>query len=168
MLDRSRLSARSRTEPELDILSRELNEEQWGVIEDLFPTPPPGPEGGRPRIDSRACFEGVLWVLRTGARWKDLPRSFPSYPTCWRRFVEWTTSGLVDRALERLAAKLDESGRLNWEEGFADGTFASAKKGAIALAPLAAARERRSCFSPMVRACRWRSKLTRPITPKST
>ncbi len=153
-------------EPESDSVPRELNEEQWGVIDDLFPTRPPGPEGGRPRIDSRACFEGVLWVLRTGARWKDLPRSFPSYPTCWRRFVEWTTSGVLDEALERLAALLDESGKLNWDEGFADGTFASAKKGATALDPLAAARGPRSWSSPMARGCRWRSTSSRPTSPR--
>ncbi len=109
----------------------QLSDEQWGLISDLFPTPAPGPQGGRPHADSRACFEGILWVLRTGARWKDLPRSFPSYVTCWRRFVAWTTTGLLDQAFRRLVRKLDRQGGLNWNEAFADGTFASAKKGAI-------------------------------------
>lgn len=52
----------------------------------LFPWNPPTRLGGRPRIPPRACFEGILWVLRSGARWKDLTRSFPSLTTFWRRF----------------------------------------------------------------------------------
>ena len=74
-------------------------------------------------------------MLRSGARWKDLPLSFPSYATCWRRFTEWSLSGLWDRAWLRLVSLLDEQGDIDWEEGFADGTFASAKKGVISLSP---------------------------------
>ncbi|MEZ6073686.1 MAG: hypothetical protein R3C10_26250 [Pirellulales bacterium] len=66
-----------------------------------------------------------------GARRKDLPRSFPSCGTCWRRFFAWTTAGLLDKAFRRLVDKLDRQGGLNWNEAFADGTFPSAKKGAI-------------------------------------
>ncbi|WP_390620493.1 transposase [Polystyrenella longa] len=47
---------------------------------------PPKFGGGRPQAPPRECFEGILWVLRTGARWKDLPKSFPSFTMCWRRF----------------------------------------------------------------------------------
>ena len=152
MNDRSRVIAGSRMEPDSNFPPRQLSDEQWGQIHDLFPTPKPGPKGGRPRADSRACFEGILWVLRSGARWKDLPKSFPSYVTCWRRFVEWTADGLIDRALRRLVRRLDRRGRINWEEGFADGTFASAKKGAIWSARPAAARGPRSWSSPMATA----------------
>ena len=101
MLDRSRDHVGSRMEPESNEPALQLSDEQWGLIQDLFPTPTPGPKGGRPRADARACFEGILWVHRTGARWKDLPKSFPSYVTCWRRFVEWTTAGLLDKSLRR-------------------------------------------------------------------
>lgn len=132
MAIRSRECAGSRTEPVSNEPSPQLSDEQWGFIQDLFPTPAPGPKGGRPRADSRACFEGILWVLRSGARWKDLPKSFPSYVTCWRRFAEWVEAGLLDKALSRLVGRLDRQGKLNWEEAFGDGTFASAKKGAIA------------------------------------
>ena len=111
----------------------QLTDEQWLLICDLFPIPKPDPRGGRPRADSRQCLEGVLWVLRSGARWKDLPRSFPSYATCWRRFAQWSLDGVWDRAWSRLLSQLDQQGDIDWLEGFADGTFASAKKGAIAL-----------------------------------
>ena len=111
----------------------QLTDEQWLLIHDLFPMPKPDPCGGRPRVDSRRCLEGILWVLRSGARWKDLPRSFPSYATCWRRFMRWSLDGVWDRAWARLISQLDQQGKIDWEQGFADGTFASAKKGAIAL-----------------------------------
>jgi len=109
----------------------QLTDEHWLLISDCFPVPAPDPRGGRPRANVRRCLEGILWVLRSGARWKDLPRSFPSYVTCWRRFVEWSSNGVWDQAWRRLLEQLDRQGQVDWEQGFADGTFAPAKKGAI-------------------------------------
>ncbi|TWT35827.1 hypothetical protein KOR34_07210 [Posidoniimonas corsicana] len=129
MTDRSCVSAGSRTEPDTNELRPELSDEHWRLIADLFANAKPNAKGGPPRRDPRACFEGVLWVRRTGARWKDLPDRFPSYPTCWRRFVEWTESGVLEKAWRRLIGKLDRAGQVDWRAGFADGTFASAKKG---------------------------------------
>ncbi len=163
-MNRSRGNAGSRREPDTTDLQPELNDEHWLLIADLFSNASPSPKGGRPMADPRACFEGVLWILRSGARWKDLPPRFPSYATCWRRFVEWTDNGALDKAWTRLLRKLDKNGRVDWSEGFADGTFASAKKGAIALARLNEAREPRSWSSPTPRACRWQSISRRPIT----
>lgn len=127
---RSRDTAGSRMEPDATTVRPQLSDEQWALVSDLFAPPKPNPAGGRPRADVRQCLEGILWVLRSGARWKDLPRSFPSYVTCWRRFVEWTGEGIWDKAWRRLLKKLDKQGEIDWEEGIADGTFASAKKGA--------------------------------------
>ena len=89
----------------------------------------PGPKGGRPITDPRACFEGVLWMVRSGARWKDLPPRFPSRSTVHRRFVEWVGGGVLDRAWKRLMRRLDREGQIDWREGFADGKFATAKNG---------------------------------------
>jgi transposase len=110
----------------------QLSDEQWSLIADLFPDAPPSEKGGRPRRSSRECVEGILWVLRSGARWKDLPAHFPSAPTCWRRFKAWTEAGLWKTAWARLLRKLHRRGRINWQEAMADGTFSSAKKGACA------------------------------------
>lgn len=123
----------------------EVTDEQWLLIADLFPWQPPGRQGGRPKAHPRDCLEGILWVLRSGARWKDLPDDFPSYPTCWRRFREWTESGVLAEAWERLLQKLDEAGRIQWTEAFADGTFASAKKGALTSAPPSGVKGPSSC-----------------------
>jgi transposase len=120
-------SAGSRTEPE-----SELTDEQWFLIAKLFENPVPSVKGGRPRKSPRPCVEGVWWVLRTGARWKDLPKRFPSPATCWRRHQEWSQAGIWEEAWAMLLRKLDHRGRLNWQETVADGTFSSAKKGAVA------------------------------------
>ena len=70
---RPKARAGSRMEPDSNLPRPQLTDEQWALISDLFPVPTPDPRGGRPRADVRHCLEGVLWVLRSGARWKDLP-----------------------------------------------------------------------------------------------
>ena len=166
MASRSRDSAGSRMEPEQVGFRPQLDDEQWALIADLFVNPPPDPRGGRPRADARRCLEGILWVLRSGSRWKDLPRGFPSYATCWRRFVDWSVEGIWDKAWRRLVKQLDRQGMVDWEEGFADGTFASAKKGAIALVPPSAAKDPSSWSWSMEPACRWPSMSTAPLRQK--
>lgn len=153
MNSRSRDSAGSRMEPKPAEFRPQLTDEHWALIADLFTSPPPDPRGGRPRVDARRCIEGILWVLRSGSRWKDLPRCFPSYVTCWRRFVVWSGEGIWDKAWRRLVHLLDEQGKVVWKEGFADGSFSSAKKGETALVPLNAARDPSSCCSSMALAC---------------
>jgi len=108
----------------------ELTDEQWFLIADLFAELPMSSAGGRPRVAARPCLEGILWVLRTGARWKDLPIQYPSPATCWRRLQEWTESGVLQAAWERLLQRRSDLRRLRLDEAIADGTFAAAKKGA--------------------------------------
>jgi len=115
----------SRTEPK-----PQLSDEQWLLIKDLFPEPPVNAAVGRPRVAARECLEGILWVLRTGARWKDLPTFLPSPSTCWRRFKEWTEEGVFLEAWQRLLEHLDRRKLVVWSEAFGDGTFCPAKKGA--------------------------------------
>ena len=93
------------------------------------------PGGGRPPIPPRACLEGILWVLISGARWKDLPTHFPSPASLrWCRLQEWTESGLFQQAWARLLHRLDGLKSLRWDETMADGTFSPAKKGGLASA----------------------------------
>lgn len=153
---------RSKTEPK-----RELTDERWSLISDLFPEPPIGPKGGRPVAASRDCVEGILWILRSGARWKDLPKHFPSATTCWRRHRQWTKSGTWLAAWKRLMLLLDREGEVNHEESFADGTFASAKKGVRRLARPKGARELKSWFLLTETASPWASIPPAPILTKS-
>ena len=141
----------SKTEPKL-----QLTDEQWFLIADLFPWNPPTRKGGRPTVPPRACLEGILWVLRTGARWKDLPESYPSYVTCWRRLRDWSAAGIFQQAWSRLLHKLDGMQEINWEEAMADGTFSPAKKGGGASAKPNAARGPSSWSSSMGTELRWR------------
>jgi len=64
---------------------RLLTDAQWEKIWPLLPKRPPRPKCGRPPKDYRKVLEGILGILRSGARWCDLPDEFPSPPTCWRR-----------------------------------------------------------------------------------
>ncbi|HXE30778.1 MAG TPA: IS5 family transposase [Terriglobales bacterium] len=108
-----------------------LTEDQWARIEPLLPTLPRRRDGrGRPWRNNRGCFEGILWVLRTGARWRDMPSEYPSGVTCWRRLKEWEEAGVWEAAWRQLLSDLDRKGLLKWDEAFADGSFAPAKKGA--------------------------------------
>lgn len=131
MTERTNKSVKSTAETAVYDFQPELSDEHWGLVADLFSNGRPSPKGGRPKVDPRACFEGILWLLRSGGRWKDMPPCFPSSTTCWRRFVQWTDSGILDKAWKRLIRKLDKEGKIDWKEGFADGTFSPAKKGAI-------------------------------------
>src|SRR5436305_5201988 len=70
-----------------------LADAQWEQLAGLLPRAKPSPKGGRPRADDRSCLEAILWVLRAGARWRDLPDRFPSPATCWRRLNDWRRAG---------------------------------------------------------------------------
>jgi len=74
-------------------------------------------------------LNGILWILRTGAPWADLPDRYPSYQTCHRRFQHWVRAGLLRSILEVLARALHHEGRLDLREAFIDGSFAPAKQG---------------------------------------
>jgi transposase len=110
---------------------RFLTEAQWARIAPLLPKRKRNPKGGRPRADDRACLEGILWVLRTGARWRDLPPQYPSPATCWRRLAAWEAEDVWLDVWRAFLGHLDQRGLLGWEECFIDGTFAPAKRGEL-------------------------------------
>ena len=85
---------------------------------------------GRPWASNRTCFEGILWILQTGAAWRFLPDEYPSPSTCWRRLKQWEEEGVWLDAWRTLLGALDGEGLLRWDETFLDGSFAPAKKGA--------------------------------------
>ena len=109
-----------------------LSEAQWKVLEGLFPEPKRRKDGrGRPWASNRACLEGILWVLRSGARWRDMPEPYPDGSTCWRRLRNWEEQGIWLKAWRKLLGQMDERKLLDWEEAFLDATFITAKKGAL-------------------------------------
>jgi len=71
----------------------DLTDTQWAVLDPLFRPRRRSDGRGRPWRDTRAVLNGVLWILRTGAPWHDLPNRYPPYQTCHRRFQHWQRSG---------------------------------------------------------------------------
>jgi transposase len=113
---------------------RDLTDEQWALVGPFLPAPPRRPDGrGRPWRANRPVLNGILWVLRTGAPWADLPNRYPSYQTCHRRFQHWVRAGLLRTILEVLAQALHDEGYLDLQEAFIDGSFAPAKQGGAAV-----------------------------------
>lgn len=108
--------------------------------------PPQRAATGRPAKDHRLIVEGILWRLRTGAPWRDLPERYGPWQSVYTRFRRWQRAGVWGRALAALQAQADARGDLDWSLHFLDGTVirahphaAGAKKGA-AIRPSAAAR----------------------------
>ncbi len=123
----------------------ELTDAQWALLQALIPEPPRRSDGrGRPWRSTREVLNGVLWILRSGARWQDLPERFPPYQTCHRRFQQWVRDGVLRQMLEALARDLQTCGEIDVSECFIDGTFVVAKKGGLLWAPPSGAKARSS------------------------
>jgi len=123
----------------------ELTNEQWNRIGPIIisTTPEKDPRGRKPR-DPREIMNGILWILRTGAPWKDMPQRYPPYQTCHRRFQQWVRRGVFKLIAQELAQDLYERGGIDIREAFIDGTFVPAKKGVLLSARQNAARAPRS------------------------
>jgi len=141
--------------------AKDLTDFQWSILDALIPEPTPRRDGrGRPWKARRSVLDGILWVLRTGAPWADVPDRYPSYQTCHRRFQQWVRSGVMKGILEALALDLKARGALDVREAFIDGSFAPAKRGVQESGKRNAAKGPRSWQSPIDMVFRW------PCAPK--
>lgn len=145
-----------------------LTDEHWNKLKRFLPEPKASPRGGPKPIPNRRVLEGILWVLYTGARWRDLPREFPSPTTCWRRLHDWEEQGAWLKVWRAFLTELDRQGRLDWEETFADATFAPAKKGASKSVKPRKERAQSFWWWQTVRVFRWEFTPLRPRRAKST
>jgi len=127
----------------------ELTDAQWAALAPHLP--PQRPATGRPAKDHRTVVDAVLWRLKTGAPWRDLPERYGPWQTVYSRFRRWQAAGVWDRALAALQAAADARGELDWGLHFLGGTTVRAhphaagapKKGAPtgpSAAPAAASR----------------------------
>src|SRR5438270_1649845 len=137
--------------------AKDLTDFHWSILDALIPEPTPRRDGrGRPWKARRSVLDGILWVLRTGAPWADVPDRYPSYQTCHRRFQQWVRSGVMKGILEGLALDLRARGVLDVREAFIDASFAPAKKGAPKLERQSAAKARKSWPLQTATVCPWR------------
>ena len=106
-----------------------LTLEQRAKLMQILPAYPSKPVG-RKRADILRVFEGILWVLVTGARWEDIDkRRFAARQTCQRYFADWVKQGVFQKAVEALVKEMADQGLIKLHESFLDGTFVEAKKG---------------------------------------
>ena len=141
-----------------------LSERQWLKMEPLLPR---HRSRGRPWIDNRRVLEGILWILRTGARWMDLPAEFPSPSTCWRRLKLWEEQGVWLKVWRAFLTELNDQGRLRWNECFMDATFIPAKKGVSTSGRPERAKAQSLWWWQTARVCLWEFPCTRQALVKS-
>ena len=103
----------------------------WAVVEPLLPRERPKPRGGRPRAPDRAALGGILFVLRTGIQWQEVPRELGcSGKTCWRRLRDWHRAGVWAALHRALLERLHGAGQLDWGRAALDSASVPAKRGA--------------------------------------
>ena len=148
----------------------ELTDVQWELLKSIVEPKTPPKRRGRPWSDTRRVLEGVLWILRTGAQWSEMPNKFPPYQTCHRRFQRWVGEGALVELLRTLAQDLVARGDLDLAETFIDATFSGAKKGAVLLVQHAAAKGPRSwqLRTAMVFLSPWGLQALRRMRPASS
>lgn len=76
-----------------------LTAREWNIIQPILPNK----SRGIPRVDDRRVLNGIFWVLRSGAPWRDLPDCYGPYTTCYNRFTRWRTAGIWDEILSAVA-----------------------------------------------------------------
>lgn len=84
-------------------MRHELADYEWTAIKPMLPNKP----RGVPRVNDRRVLNGIFWVLRSGAPWRDLPDNFGPYTTCYNRFVRWRRAGVWGRIIDALASAHD-------------------------------------------------------------
>src|SRR5918998_2810207 len=151
-----------------------LDDELWAVIAPVFPPDPPRPKGGRPRVPHRAVLTGILFVLRTGIPWEDLPQKLGcgSGMTCWRRLRDWQAAGIWESIHQMLLGRLSERGAIDWSRAALDSTSVPAKKGATRPARIRRIEANRALNTiswSKLKAFRWRSRSHQRMctTPRS-
>ena len=107
--------------------------ELWAVIEPLLPEPKPRRFRfpGRKPVDNRRALTGIVFVLKTGIGWEDLPQEMGcgSGMTCWRRLRDWQAAGVWQRLHELLLAKLNSAEQIDWSRAVVDSSSLRALKG---------------------------------------
>jgi len=110
------------------VARHELTDKQW---EALKPCLPPLNRGrGRKMHSRRQHINGVLWILKTGAQWRDLPERYGKWGTVYARYRLWQLDGTWDLILDKLLICFEADGKIDWSQFSVDGTIVRAHKSA--------------------------------------
>ena len=108
------------------MIRHRLTDEQWELIANLFPPPA---KTGRPPTDRRQVVDGILWIMQSGAPWRDLPEDdFGPWETVYGLFNAWNAEGKLDEILRRLQASFLDAGAIDNELWCIDGTIIRAHR----------------------------------------
>jgi|SRR5689334_11954570 len=140
----------------------DLTDQQWQRLEPLLPEKP---QRGRPNEDHRQILNGILWIERTGAPWRDLPRRYGPVGTASSRFYRWRKVGIWQRILSDLQAEAHQRGEIDWDLHFVDATIVRAHQHAAGarLRPRAAAGDKG--YSSRTARARLRRRHIQPVIP---
>lgn len=106
-----------------EVARYELTDEQWARMERHLPARKcDAGRGGRPARNARQLLNGMLWILHTGAPWRDLPRRYGPWQTVYGRFNEWRRAGVVDALVEALQGELVLGRQIDRDLWCVDGT----------------------------------------------
>jgi transposase len=110
-----------------------VTDELWDEVRPLLPPEKPKPKGGRPPVPDRKCLVGIIFVLRTGCGWNDLPAELGCGhgSTCWRRFQAWSEAGVWDDLWCRVLDHLGRRKRIDWSRAVADSASVRAVFGGL-------------------------------------
>lgn len=108
-----------------------VTDELWEVVEPLLPRRKTGHRMGRPPLSDRAALTGILFVLKTGIPWENLPQEMGcgSGMSCWRRLRDWHRAGVFRRLHCRLLGELRRAGQIDWSRGLVDSASVRAMHG---------------------------------------
>jgi transposase len=104
----------------------DLSDAQWELIKNLFPAQGRGGKWN----DHRRTFDGILWILRTGAPWRDLPERYGKWQSVYDRFNRYRKSGVFEKILKALRIRLDKDGLIDWDLWCVDGSSVRASRSA--------------------------------------
>lgn len=107
----------------------DLTDEEYALIEVYLPAEHSG-KAGHPWANHRKTIDGILWIMRTGAPWRDLPARYGAWSTAHNRLTRWCQDGRWERMLAGLQALARKLGQVDWRQGDVDGTIVRAHQSA--------------------------------------
>lgn len=102
-----------------------LSDEEWALVEDCFPKPK---ATGRPPMPARRAMDGICWILRSGAPWRDLPEELGPWETVFAHFNRWSSDGTLAKVLTRLKERFSKAGRFDHSLWSIDGSIVRAHR----------------------------------------